>query len=191
MLPKIHITVCTVLLALAFFSCPAWAERLAVVDVERIYRESAPGRAGEAHLAQVRGILQKGLDELRALYKGREHTSEAEAALREGQAALERQLAAERLAVRRILAAHLENVIRVWFAVNAKASSISVVAPASSLIVYSPALDVTEAVMREMDKENPSFHALPTVTVKVNPQAVPGGKGGPAAPEQPGTRRKP
>ena len=182
-------TVCAVLLALAFCSGPAWAERLAVVDVERIYRESAPGRAGEAHLAQVRGILQKGLDELRVLYKDRENTREAEVALREGQAALERQLAAERLAVRRILAAHLENVIRVWFAVNAKGSEISAVALASSFAVYSPTLDVTDAVMREMDKENPSFHALPTVTVKANPQAAPG-KSEPVAPAQPPSRHR-
>jgi outer membrane protein len=177
---------CTVLFVLALFNGAAWAERLAVVDVERIFRESAPGMAGEAHLKQAQDILQKGLEELRALYKGKEHTAEAEAALREGHAALERQLAVERIAVRRVLAATLENVIRVWFTVHAKASAISAVATASSLIIYNPALDITEAVMREMNKEQPSFHALPVVTVKTNPQAAPG-KGGAAAPaRQPG-----
>ena len=165
-----------------FFSGVARAEGLAVVDVERIYRESAPGKAGEVHLAQARDILQKGLDELRTLYKGREETAEAKNVLREGQAALERQFAADRLAVRQVLAAHLENVVRVWFAANAKGSAISAVAPASTFFIYSPALDVTDAVMREMDKEKPVFHALPTVTVKANPAA---------APAQPAARRKP
>ena len=170
----------------------ARAEGLAVVDVERVFRESAPGKAGEAHLLQARDILQKGFDELRALYKDRENTPEAEAALREGQAALERQFAADRLAVRQVLAAHLENVVRVWFAANGKSSAIHAVAPASSFFAYSPALDVTEAVMREMDKEKPVFHALPSVTVKANPKAEPAKGAAPAAPaRQPARPRTP
>jgi Skp family chaperone for outer membrane proteins len=180
---------CAVLLVLALFCGAARAEGLAVVDAERIFRESAPGRAGEAHLTQARDILQKGLDELRGHYRGKEDTAEAIAALREGQAALERQFAAERLAVRKVLGATLENVIRVWFAVNAKSAAISAVAPASALFAYSPALDVTDAVLREMDREKPVFHALPSVTVTAKPAADPQasppaspGKSGQAAP---------
>ena len=179
---------CAFLLVLALFKGAAWAEAFAVVDVERIFRESAPGKAGEAHLMQARDILQKGFDELRALYKGKESTAEAEAALREGRAALERQLASDRLAVRQTLMAHLENVVRVWFAANAKRSAISAVAPAGAFFAYSPALDVTDAVMREMDKEKPVFHDLPTVTVKANPQANTGKGAAPAAPARPPAR---
>ena len=164
---------CAVLLVLTLFSGAALAEGIAVVDAERIFRESVPGKAGEAHLQQARDILLKGFDELRGLYKGKENTPEAEAALREGQAALERQFAADRLAVRQVLATHLENVVRIWFSAHAKASGIRAVAPASAFFAYAPALDVTEAVMREMDKEKPAFHALPSVTVKSNPQARP------------------
>ena len=186
---------CAALLVWALFSGAAWAESLAVVDVERIFRESVPGKAGEAHLAQARDILQKGLEELRALYKGKEETVEAKAALRDGQAALERQFAADRHAVRQVLSAHLENVVRVWFAVNVKGSAIRAVAPASVFFAYSPALDVTDIIMREMDKEKPVFHALPTVTVKANPQASPGqqatpGKGGSAVPARPPSRSR-
>ena len=185
-----RLTVCTVLLVLAFCSGPVRADGLAVVDVERIFRESTPGKAGEAHLTQARDILLKGLDELRAIYKGMEEKPEAKAALREGQAALDRQFAADRLAVWQVLTAHLEHAIRIWFGVNAQGASINAVAPASALFVYSPALDVTDAVMREMDKEKPTFHALPTVTVKANPQATPG-KDAITAPAQPAARRKP
>ena len=184
---------CAILLVLAFFCGEARAEGLAVIDVERIFRESAPGKAGEAHLQQARAILQKGMDELRLLYKGREDTAEAKTALREGQAALERQFAADRLAVRQVLMAHLENVVRVWFAANAKGSALRAVVPANALFAYSPALDVTDAVMREMDKEKPTFHALPTVTVKANPPAVgkaAPGKGGAPAPERPPGRAR-
>ena len=180
-----------VLIAVALCGGAALAEGLAVVDAERIFRESAPGKAGEAHLQQARDILQKGLEELRGHYKGKENTAEAVAALREGQAALERQFAAERRAVRQVLATTLENVIRVWFAVNAKSGAISAVAPAGALLAYSPALDVTDAVLREMDKEKPIFHALPSVKVSTNPAAGPQanpGKPDPAAPARPPAR---
>ena len=189
---------CTALLVLVFFSGVARAENFAVVDVERIFRESSPGKAGEDHLKQAQDILQNGMDELRNLYKGKENTDEAKVALRDGQAALERQFVAERQAVRQVLVATLENVIRVWFAVNAKDRAINAVVPASAFFAYSPAMDVTDTVMREMDKENPVFHALPTVTVKANPlanpsqQATPGKKGGFAAPmRSPGRTRAP
>ena len=185
---------CVLLFVLAFFSGAAQGAGLAVVDVERVFRESVPGKAGEAHLAQARDVLQKGFEELRGLYKGKEDTAEAKAALREGQAALERQFAADRLAVRQKLTAYLENVVRIWFAANAQRYAINAVAPAGALFAYSPALDVTDAVMREMDKEKPTFHALPTVTVQANPAASPTektspqanpGKGGAVAPARP------
>ena len=178
---------CALLCVLAFCSGAAQGADLAVVDVERIFRESVPGKAGEAHLAQARDVLQKGFEELRGFYKGKEDTAEARVALREGQVALERQFAADRLAVRQMLTAYLENVVRVWFAANAQRLAISAVVPASALFAYSRALDVTEAVMREMDKEKPTFHALPTVTVQANPAAgaqTKPGKGDPAAPAQ-------
>jgi outer membrane protein len=179
---------CLILLVVALCSGAARAEGLAVVDVERIFRESVPGKAGEAHLAQVRSILQKGLDALRDLYKGKEDTAEAKAALREGQVALERQFAADRLAVRQVLTAHLENAVRVWFAVSAKQGpAVRAVAPASVFLIHSPTLDATDDVMREMNKEKPTFHALPTVTVKANPQTEPG-KEAPAAPAKPTAR---
>jgi Skp family chaperone for outer membrane proteins len=182
---------CALLLVLTLFCSAAHANALAVVDAERVFRESLPGQTGEAHLTQVRNILQKGLDDLRKLYQGKENTAEAAAALREGQAALERQFAAERQAVRQVLAAHLENAIRVWFAVNAKSSAISAVAPASAFFVYSPTLDVTLAVIEEMNKAKPTFRALPSVTVQA-PSKKAGPQGGIGAPARPqGTQRSP
>ena len=164
---------CVLLCVLAFFNGAAQAAGLAVVDVDRIFRESAPGKAGETHLGQVRDILQKGLDELRGFYKGKEDTAEARAALRDGQAALEQQFAADHLAVRQVLSATLAKVILAWFAANAQGTAISAVAPASAFFAYNPALDVTDAVMQEMDKEKPAFHPLPTVSVQANPAAKP------------------
>ena len=161
---------CVAVFMLLTFSGAAWgAERIAVVDVERVFRESAPGKAGEAHFEQAREILQKGMDELRALYQGSESSPEGEAALREGRAALERQLAAERQAVRQVLTEALQRAITSWFdAAGGRRQSISAVAPASAFFIHSPAIDVTSAVILEMNKEQPVFHALPTVTIRAN-----------------------
>ena len=145
---------------------------VAVVDVERIFRESTPGRAGEAHLQQVLGILQKGLDDLHGIYQGMEDSAEARAALREGQAALERQLAAERLAMRQILTTHLEKVIQAWFIAKAQDFGARAVAPASIFFAYSPVLDITDTIMQEMNREKPTFPALPSVTVRPPSQAT-------------------
>ena len=116
------------------------------------------------------------------LYQGSENTPEGETALREGRMLLERQFAAERQAVRQTLTVSLEKAIKAWYdAANAKEATISAVAPASAFFLHSPALDVTDAVMREMDKEQPVFHELPTVTVRPK-QAVP-----PQAPDPQGS----
>jgi len=133
------------------------------------------------------------MDELKELYKGKEDTPEAQTALRDVQAALERQFAAERHAVRQVLTAVLEKVVREWFTANAQSAAIRAVAPAGVFFAYSPVLDITDAVMREMNKEKPEFPALPTVKVQANPnpQEKPGtekaspaksGKSGTAAP---------
>ena len=171
-----RLTFCTCLFLLMFCSGVAWAERLAVVDVDRIFRESMPGKAAEAHLEQSLSVLQKGMDEFRVLYAGREDTDEAQAALREVQIALERQFAAERLAVQQVLTTHLNQVVQTWFAGNKQRNAPRAVAPASALFAYHPDLDITDVVMREMDKEKPVFPDLPTVTVTAAPnsQATPG-----------------
>ena len=179
---------------LTLYSGVAWAagqaERLAVVDVDRVFRESAPGRAGEAHLGQAREVLQKGMDDLIALYKGKEDTDEAKAAMRDVQATLERQFGAERLAIRQVLMASLESVVRAWFTANAQSSAIYAVAPAGSLFAYNPALDITDAIIREMNPEKPAFPPLPTVTVTANPQQTPGtDKASPAKPGKSGSAK--
>ena len=167
-----RLTLCTVLLVALFFSGAAYgvasAGELAVVDVDRIFRESEPGKAGDAHLKQARDILQKGFEDLRALYKGKEDTAEAVAALREGHAALERQFAADRLAVRQVLTTTLEKVIRTWFEGQGQRDATRAVAPANAFFVFSPVLDVTDAILREMNEERPVFPPLPTVRVRAN-----------------------
>ena len=167
-------TVCTALLILMLCNGIAWADRLAVVDVERIFRESTPGKAGEAHLEKVRDVLQKGMDEFIALYRGREETEEAQVALREVAATLERQFAAERMGVRQVLTVHLEEIVRTWFVANTQRTAPRAVAPANIFFAFNPDMDITDIIMREMNKVKPTFSDLPTVTVQPNPPATPG-----------------
>ena len=166
-------TVCTALLILMLCNGIAWADRLAVVDVERIFRESVPGKAADAHLEQTLSVLQKGMDEFRLLYAGREDTDEAQAALREVQIALERQFAAERLAVQQVLTTHLNQVVQTWLIGNKQRNAPRAVAPANAFFAYHPDLDVTDVIMREMDKEKPVFPDLPTVTLQSGSQTTP------------------
>ena len=169
---QITVYTITVLLLLVFFSGTARAaERLGllVVDVDRIFHESVPGKAGEAHLEQVRDTLQRGMDQFLALHEGMED-DEAQATLHEVQAALERQFAVERLAVQQVLATHLEQVIRTWFAVaSERRNAPRAVVPASAFFVYNPNMDITDVIMVEMNKVRPVFPSLPTVTVQPNP----------------------
>ena len=75
------------------------ATEIAVVDAERILAQSTPGKKGQEHLNEVQKVLQKGYNDLVALYRGRENSPEAQEIIRQGQAALEQQMAVERNAV--------------------------------------------------------------------------------------------
>lgn len=156
---------------------PAVAADVAVVDTARVLTESKPGRDGEAHLQKVRDVLQQGLADLQKLYKGKEKSKEAQAALQNGHAALERQLAVERQAVLQALGQCLDAAVKQWRKANGK---YEVVLARQNLLDHAPAVDMTAAVMKEMDKQKPVFPELPTVTVtppaeakKPEPKATP------------------
>lgn len=138
------------------------AENLAVVDVNRILVESVPGKAGEQHLQKVQEILQKGLEDVQKLYKGKENTAEAQRALREAYAALERQMVVERQAVLQVLGGLLDKAVKDWRAANKKYLA---VINSQMLLDADKSLDVTAAVMKEMDRAKPVFPDLPQVTV--------------------------
>lgn len=156
---------------------PADAANMAVVDTARVLAESRPGKAGEAHLQKVRGVLQQGLDDLKNAYRGKENTREAQAALQSGYVALERQMAAERQAVLQVLGKALDEAVKEWRTANGK---YDIVISRQTLLDSAPSVDVTGAVMKEMDKQKPQFPALPTV--QVNP---------PEAEKKPAAEKKP
>lgn len=149
-------------LALSFAFVPAShaIDGLAVVDTNRILSESQPGKAGEAHLTKVRNVLQKGLDDLQKIYKGKEKTAEAQGAIRQGYMAVEQQLATERQAVLQILSKALDTAVQEWRKGNKK---VQAVVSKQMLLDNDAEIDVTTAVMKEMDKQKPTFPPLPNV----------------------------
>ena len=146
---------------------------IAVVDAERILAQSTPGKKGQEHLNEVQKVLQKGYNDLVALYRGRENSPEAQEIIRQGQAALEQQMAVERNAVLAVLQSELMAATEAWQKKNPK---VQAVVSRQLLLGAVPKLDVTSAVMKEMNKRTPKFAALPTVTVNKPAPAQPAQK---------------
>ena len=146
------------------------ATEIAVVDAERILAQSTPGKKGQEHLNEVQKVLQKGYNDLVALYRGRENSPEAQEIIRQGQAALEQQMAVERNAVLAVLQSELMAATEAWQKKNPK---VQAVVSRQLLLGAVPKLDVTSAVMKEMNKRTPKFAALPTVTVNKPAPAQP------------------
>lgn len=152
-------------LSLGMLAAPAaWAaEPVVVVDTAALARESTPGRAAASYLENVRVSLQKSLDELQNLYKGKEKTKEAQEAIAEGHAVLERQLALYRQATARELDRLIVEAVKTWRGKNKKTL---VVLPAPGTLDYARDADVTKDVLREMNKLRATFPDMPQVTVK-------------------------
>lgn len=140
----------------------AFATTVAVVDSEKILVESAPGKAGVAHLKKVEQVLQKGYDDLLALYKGKENTAEGAQAIAQAQAVLQQQLMVEQGAVRQAISEKLVAVVKAWRKKNAK---IELVVGRHLLLDYAAALDITPDIMKEMNVVTVKFPDLPKVTV--------------------------
>ncbi|MDY4032871.1 MAG: hypothetical protein SOY64_07440 [Pyramidobacter sp.] len=151
-----------VLLMVITVSGTSSATEIAVVDTEKLLSQSEPGKQGQAHLGAVQKVLQKGYDDLRALYRGQEDTAEAREAVAQGRAALERQMEVERAAVTSVLQSELTAAVEAWHKRNPKFHA---VIARQLLLGVNAKLDATSAVMKEMNKRKPKFAALPTVTV--------------------------
>ena len=151
-----------VVLVALFGASRALATEVAVVDTDKILAESTPARAGQLHLQEVQKVLQKGYDDLATMYKGRENTPEGQNAIMQGQAALQQQMIVERNAVITVLQQELMTATEAWRKKNPK---IHMVVSKNLLLASDPKMDVTAAVMQEMNKRIPKFADLPTVTV--------------------------
>lgn len=164
---------------------------IAVVDTASLFSQSAPAAAGNAHLQQVQTILQKSLNDLQQLYKGKENTPQARQAIAQGRAALEQKFAVEQQAVMTVLQALLQESVREWRTGQEKAL---VIIPAHGTLDSDATLDATKAVLQVYNTKKPAFAPLPSVTINLPREepapASPASKSNPKEVPKPTTRKR-
>ena len=144
------------------FAAAAFAADYGVIDVQKIFNESAPGKAAAAHMQEVQKILQKGMDDVLAMHKGQENTPQAQQAIAEAQQLLNRQLAVEQQATNAVMERELREAVSAWLKTNKKTKMIL----SKQLTLGNTGdIDFTTGVMKEMNKRKPTFPALPKVTI--------------------------
>ena len=144
---------------LAAAPADALAARTGVVDVNKVYAESKAGKAADAHLAKVQAVLQNGFAELeKRMEKAKKEERERELAA--GRAVLERQLQIELAAARAVVNQHMLKAVTKWRGKD------GVVLAKAQVLDYGPKLDITARIIKDMDKENVKFAALPVVSFK-------------------------
>ncbi|MBO4335539.1 MAG: OmpH family outer membrane protein [Desulfovibrio sp.] len=161
-----------VFLFFSFLALPACqnepAQVIGVVDVERVLTESVPGKAAIAHLEQAKAVLQKGLKDLEEEWKDASD-EEKRRVLPEGLSALNRQMAVEEQAARKVVADIMLEEIRGWRLTH-KASC---VIARQNLLDADKTVDVTDEILHAMASKTATFAPLPTVNIKKRDSAQP------------------
>ena len=153
----------TVLLSLLLAGCdnPLDAAHMNYVDVNVILEKSRAAREANAHLEKARAALQKGYDDLVADQKD-QPDAERRQTLAQGKAVLQRQLAVEKEAARRIVMNALGQAADAWGRDNPDCWLVQrntvLAAPASA--------DVTSDILARMEKLEVTFPDLPKVTIR-------------------------
>lgn len=158
---------------------------VAVVDVERVLRETKASRAGREHLAAVQAVLQKGWDELQTV-SGNEPQEQRQRALNQGLQTLQARIAEEEAAASAVVLEQMRSAVRNWRLKNKG----SVVIARQNLLDASSSVDITGDIITAMDaKEQQIFRVLPEVTVQppkagrdAPPQPAASGRKTPATP---------
>jgi len=138
----------------------AEAVKISVVDVNKVYTESSAAKDADKHVAEVRKVLQKGLNDLeKRLAQNKNVTAEArERDLVNGHRVLERQMKIEIQAARNVVRTIMVDCIKEWRKKNG-----GVVMAKSQLLDYSPKMDITDTVIKAMNKKKAKFANMPVV----------------------------
>lgn len=162
---KIAIFTLALAASLALFSHAALAADYGVIDVQQIFTNSKPGKAGAEHMAEVKKVLQDAMNEVLALHKD-ENTPESKKAIAEARQLLNRQLAIEQQAVNNILDKELRAACDDWLKAHKK---IQLLISKQMALGSTGLIDFTSGVMELMNKRTAQFPALPKVTVNPKP----------------------
>ena len=139
--------------------CDALAARTGIVDVNKVYAESKAGKAADAHLAKVQDVLQKGFAALeKRVEKAKKDERERELAA--GRAVLERQMQIELAAARAVVNKHMLKFVDKWCGKDGVAMA------KAQVLDYGSKLDITDRIIKDMNKEVVKFADLPVVSFK-------------------------
>lgn len=144
------------------FSGMAFASEIAVINAAQIFENSEPFKTGEEHLKKVQDILQKGMNDLQEIYKGKENTQEAQQDIAQAYNALNQQMAIERQAVQNVLNELLIESVKEWRAKNTK---FDVVLNSQIILDYNDKIDVSKAIEKIFNTKKPKFADLPQITI--------------------------
>ncbi len=148
----------------------AMAADYAVVDVQKIFTESTPGKAGIEHMKKVQEVLQKAMDEIITLNKGQENTPDGQRAIEGARQVLNRQMAIEQQAVNAALEKELRTVTSDWLKKNTK---FMMVVSRQQILGNAAGVDFTSAFLTEMNKRTVTFPDLPKVNINKPEQPAP------------------
>ena len=137
--------VTALLLVVCALAAPAFAE-VAVVDVARVIDASAPGKAGQKYVDNLKVSLEA---ELERFVRKTAKDKDAQAKAANKQAELNAQFAAEYDRVTARVMDELRKVVAQWIKTNKQ--GITVVVPAHQTLGFSPKTDVSKEILRKLN----------------------------------------
>lgn len=168
---KILCAVLSVLLIMAvgyiFFQHQGAPERIALLDVERIIAQSAPGKAGREHLSIIDRSFQKGMEDLHRSYQNAPE-EEQQRVFSNAEETLVRQFSVEERGVSDALKKIIYEEAEKW----RREHNIGAIFPAQLALVSSDKqLDCTDGILAAVDKRQITFAELPTLQIN-QPSAI-------------------
>lgn len=134
--------------------------QIAVVDVEKVLKESSASVEGRQHLKKAQKLLQDGWVQLQKAWEDAPQQDKAKV-LSEGFRALNIQMANEEKAANQVVLKLMRDAVRVWRNNN---DAICVIAMQNMLDV-ADANNITAEIIAMMDKRSAKFADLPKVQV--------------------------
>ncbi|MBQ3058935.1 MAG: OmpH family outer membrane protein [Desulfovibrio sp.] len=130
---------------------------LAVVDMARVMRESEPGKAGVKFLEGMQAEMQQKLDAVQAKLEKNPKDEAAQQELQQLYMASQQRIQMEQQNVANRLYDMMQRVLNAY----REQQNYTVIIAADVAAAYSPSVDVTSAVIAEVNKQKMSFTPLP------------------------------
>lgn len=170
---KILCAVLSVMLIVAvgyiFYQHQATPERIALLDVEKIIAQSAPGKAGREHLSIIDRRFQKGMEDLHRSYQNAPE-EEQQRVFSNAEETLVRQFSVEERGVSDALKKIIYEEADKW----RKEHNVGAIFPAQMALVSSDKqLDCTDEILAAVDRRHISFAELPMLQINQPPSTSP------------------